>query len=120
MVLKSVIKSSELSARRAEPEFFGKCEFTGVLARQDELATSEVSARKYRKDKQQRSIVSGKTGYVDEFILCSETHQPLLVEEAERCNVTNRLVVPGLLARCDVTGKKILPAFWKSQPQPEN
>jgi superfamily II DNA or RNA helicase len=108
-VLKSILKSSELSAKRAEPRFFAKCEFTGAQALEDELATSQVSGKKYRKDKQQRSTVTGKTGYVDEFVLCAETQQTLLAEEAERCDVTNKLVVPGLLLRCEVTGKKALP-----------
>jgi superfamily II DNA or RNA helicase len=111
MVLKSVLKSSEISAKRAEPQFFGKCEFTGIRALEDELAISEISGKKYRKDKLQRSVVSGKTGYVDEFILCSETRQPLLAEEAEKCSVSNKLVTPGMLVRCEVTGQKVLPTF---------
>jgi hypothetical protein len=110
-VLKSVLKRSELSAKRAEPQFFGKCEFTGVQALEDELATSQVSGKIYRKDKQQRSIVSCRTGYIDEFVLCAETQQPLLPEEAEKCAVTNKIVVPGLLGRCEVTGKKVLPSL---------
>jgi hypothetical protein len=108
-VLKSVLKTSELSAKRAEPQFFAKCEFTGAQALEDELATSQVSGKKYRNDRQQRSIVTGRTGYVDEFVLCAETQRPLLAEEAERCDMTNKLVVPGLLERCEVTGKKVLP-----------
>jgi superfamily II DNA or RNA helicase len=110
-VLKSILKTSELSAKRAEPQFFAKCEFTGIQALEDELATSQVSGKRYRKDKQQRSAVTGKTGYVDEFVLCAETQQPLLAEEAERCDVTNKLVLPRLLGRCEVTGKKVLPSL---------
>jgi hypothetical protein len=52
-----------------------------------------------------------KTGCVDEFVLCAETLQPLLAEEAERCDVTHRLVVPGLLVRCEVSGNKVLPSL---------
>ncbi len=110
-ILKSILKSSELSAKRAEPQFFAKCEYTGAQALEDELATSQVSGKKYRKDKQQRSVVSGKTGYLDEFVFCPETRQPLLAEEAEKCDVTNKLVVPGLLRLCEVTGKKVLPSL---------
>ena len=62
MALKSVLITSERSAKRVEPEF-GRCEFTGVQAPGDELVTSEVSGKKYRKDKQERSAFSGKTGY---------------------------------------------------------
>jgi hypothetical protein len=108
-VLKSILKSSGLSGKRAEPQFFAKCEFTGLQALEDELALSQVSFKKYRKDKQQQSIVTGKTGYVDEFVLCAKTRLPLLVEEGERCAVTKELVVPGLLMRCEVTGQKVLP-----------
>lgn len=111
LVLKSLLRTSELSAKRAEPQFFGKCEFTGVQVLEDELGTSEVSGNKYRKDKQQRSVVSGKTGYTGEFMLCPETHQPLLVEEAEKCKVSNKLVCPGVLVRCEVSGDKVLPQF---------
>ena len=57
-----------------------------------------------------RSSRSGKLGYIDEFISCSETKQRLLADEAERCEVTGKLVVPGLLARCDLTGKRVLPS----------
>ncbi len=108
-VLKSVLKRSELSAKRAEPQFFAKCEFTGAQALRDELATSQVSGKRYRRDKQQQSIVSGKTGYIEEFVVCPETTQPLLLEEAEKCDITNKLVVPELLVRCQVTGKRVLP-----------
>src|SRR5450755_1811548 len=117
-VLKSVLKRSELSAKRAEPQFFAKCEFTGAQALEDELATSHVSGKRYRKDKQQRSIVSRRTGYIDEFVLCAETQQPLLLEEAEKCDVTNRLVVPGLLVRCEVTGQKVLPSLLEKSAAP--
>jgi hypothetical protein len=85
------------------------CEFTGIEALEDELATSQVSGRKYRADKQQRSIVSGKTGYIDEFVQCSETKHPLLPEEGEKCELTGKLVVPGILERCEVSGKRVLP-----------
>ena len=59
---------------------------------------------------QQRSTVSGKTGYVGEFLLCAETNLPLLAEEGERCATTNRLVLPGLLLQCDVTHQRVLPS----------
>jgi hypothetical protein len=74
-VLKSILKKSELSGRRAEAQFVARCEFTGVLALTDELETSQVSDKRYRRDRQQRSIVSGKTGYRDEFVQCAETGQ---------------------------------------------
>jgi hypothetical protein len=55
--------------------------------------------------------VTGKTGYVDEFVSCSQTQQSLLAEEGERCAVTNQLVLPGLLGLCQITGKKVLPSL---------
>lgn len=76
---------------------------------EEELATSQVSGKQYRADQQQRSIVSGKTGYVGEFAVCSETSHPLLTEEGEKCEVTGKLVVPGILERCEVSGKRVLP-----------
>jgi hypothetical protein len=111
MVLKSVLKTSEISGKRAEPQFIEKCQFTGIQALESELATSQVSGKKYRKDKQQWSVVSGKTGYSGEFVSCAETQQPLLAEEAERCDVTGKLVVPGRLMQCQITGKRVLPSL---------
>jgi hypothetical protein len=110
MVTKSLLKTSGLTGKRAEPGYFGKCEFTGIEALEDELTTSQASGKKYRGDRQQRSVVSGRTGYVEEFALCSETKHPLLPEEGEKCEVTGKLVVPGLLARCEVSGKRVLPS----------
>jgi superfamily II DNA or RNA helicase len=110
-ILKTILKTSDLSGKRAEPRFFAKCEFTGALALNNELETSQVSEKQYRKDRQQRSIVSGKTGYRDEFVQCAETGQPLLPEEAEKCDVTGKTVVPGVLLTCEVSGKKVVPAL---------
>ena len=62
-------------------------------------------------DRQQRSIVSGKTGYRDEFVQCAETGQLLLPEESEKCDVTGKIVVPGVLLKCEVSGKKVLPSL---------
>jgi hypothetical protein len=82
-----------------------------TLALTDELETSEVSGKRYRRDRQQLSIVSGKTGYRDEFVLCAETGQPLVPEESEKCDVTGKIVVPGVLLRCEVSNKKALPSL---------
>jgi hypothetical protein len=98
-VLKSVLKTSELSAKRAEPQFFAKCEFTGVQALEDEPATSQVSGKKYRKDKRQRSIVTGKTGYVDEFVSCAETQLPVLAEKLKGAML--RISLSSLDCWCD-------------------
>lgn len=77
---------------------------------ESELLVSQVSGKRYRADEQLRSVVSGKTGYQKEFIFCAETKQPLLREEAEKCEVTGKIVMPGLLEQCEVTGKKVLPS----------
>jgi hypothetical protein len=108
-VTKSFLKTSGLTGRRAEPQYFQKCAFTGIDALEDELATSQASGKKYRVDRQQRSIVSGKTGYLDEFSVCSETNHLLLPEEGEKCEVTGKLVVPGILEQCEASGKRVLP-----------
>jgi hypothetical protein len=108
-VTKSLLKTSGVTGKRAEPQFFGKCEFTGIEALEEELATSEVSGKKYRADRQLHSVVSGKTGYAAEFALCSETNNPLLPKEGEKCELTGKLVVPGILESCQVSGKRVLP-----------
>jgi hypothetical protein len=108
-VSKSFLKTSGLTGKRAEPQYFQKCEFTGIEALAGELATSQVSGKKYRADRQQRSVVSGITGYTDEFAVCSETINALLPEEGEKCEVTGKLVVPGILERCEISSKRVLP-----------
>ena len=57
-----------------------------------------------------QSVVSKKTGHRQEFIFCAETNQPLLVSEAETCEVTKKVVIPGLLELCEVSKKKVLPS----------
>jgi hypothetical protein len=56
---------------RAEPEHFGRCDFTGAEVLNTEIAVSEVSGKPYRTDQQLRSAVSGKAGHKEEFLyLC--------------------------------------------------
>jgi superfamily II DNA or RNA helicase len=110
LVVSSILKTSALSGKRAEPQCFARCEFTGSEVLENELAVSRISGKRFRMDEQLQSTVSGKTGHRQEFVFCAETNQPLLPEEAERCEVTGKTVVPGLLARCEVSGKKVLPS----------
>jgi len=56
------------------------------------------------------SAVSGKFGHKQEFIHCTETNKPLLLEESEKCEITGKLVMPGILEKCAITGKKVLPS----------
>jgi hypothetical protein len=49
------------------------------------------------------------TGHRQEFVFCTQTGQPLVLNEAEKCEVTGKFVAPGLLERCEVTGKRVLP-----------
>jgi superfamily II DNA or RNA helicase len=109
-VTANLLKTSAISGKRAEPQFFDRCEFTSVDAFENELAVSQVSGKRYRADEELRSVVSGKTGHKQEFIFCAETHQPLLLTEAEKCEVTGKLVMPGILQKCELTGKNVLPS----------
>lgn len=61
-------------------------------------------------DEQIRSAISGKTGHKSEFICCHETGQPLLVAEAEQCEVTGKYVKPGILELCTISRKRVLPS----------
>jgi hypothetical protein len=110
MVASSLLKTSALSGKRAEPSHFGRCDFTQVEVLDTELAISEVSGKRYRVDEQMRSALSGKTGHKQEFLACHETRQPLAVSEAERCEVTGKHVRPGILEPCAVTRKRVLPS----------
>jgi superfamily II DNA or RNA helicase len=111
MVDKTILKTSAISGTRGEPQYFAQCEFTGAeVLKNDELAVSEVSNRRYRQDQRQRSVVSGRTGHKDEFIVCAQTGHSLLLSEAEKCEVTGAAVQPGILQRCEVSGKRVLPS----------
>jgi hypothetical protein len=57
-----------------------------------------------------RSAVSGKSGHKQEFLICDETHQPIVTQEAEHCEVTGRHVRPGILESCAVTQKRVVPS----------
>lgn len=108
-VVKSLLKMSAVSGKKAEPKFFGKCEFTDLELLDTELAISQVSGKHYRIDEELRSVVSGKTGHKQEFILCAESNQPLLLSESEKCDISGKIVIPGLLEVCAISGKKVLP-----------
>jgi superfamily II DNA or RNA helicase len=106
----SFLKTCSLTGKRAEPEYFGRCDFTGTEALNTELAVSEVSGKRYRLDQQLRSAISGKAGHRQEFLFCHETRQPLMLDEAEKCESTGKMVRPGVLESCGVTGKAVLPS----------
>jgi hypothetical protein len=108
IITSTLLKTSALSGKRAEPEFFDKCEFTSSEVLKNELKISEVSQKHYRIDEQASSVISRKLGHQQEFIICSETNQLLLAVEAERCDITGKIVMPGLLESCEVSGKKVL------------
>jgi hypothetical protein len=104
------LKKSAVSGKKAEPSYFGKCEFTSVDTLLSELSVSEISGKRYRSDEQARSAFSGKTGHKSEFTECQESHQTIARVEAERCEITGKLVRPGVLVTCDITGKHVLPS----------
>lgn len=75
----------------------------------EEVAISEISGKKYRVDQQLRSIVSGRTGHELEFLTCHETRQPIVSDEAEKCEITGYFVRAGVLQKCEISGRKVLP-----------
>lgn len=110
LVARSLLKTCALTGKQAEPENFGKCAFTGAELLNTELGVSELSAKRYRRDQQMRSSVSGKSGHQQEFLICHETAQPITPEEAEQCEVTKQFVRKGVLEQCPLTGKAVLPS----------
>jgi superfamily II DNA or RNA helicase len=107
---KVLLKTSAATGVRAEPEHFGKCQFTNLDFLKSELAVSEISGKAYRQDQRRRSVVSGRSGHKDEFIVCSQTGQSLVRDEAEKCEATGKLVQPHILQECAVTKKRVLPS----------
>lgn len=103
------LKTSRISGRRAEARLFGRCTFTDIDALETELAISEISQKKYRRDEQLRSEISGLTGHKSEFTRCVETNAVLLTSEAKRCAITQKLVAPGVLETRSVTNQDVLP-----------
>jgi superfamily II DNA or RNA helicase len=109
-VARSLLKTCPLTGKRAEPEHFGKCEFTGAEILHSELGVSEVSGKRYRLDQQLRSAVSGQAGHKEEFLICHETRQPMIPQDAEQCEVTKKFVRKGVLDTCALTRKAVLPS----------
>lgn len=109
--LKSLLKTCGISGRLGEPEFFGRCAFTECDALKEELMTSQVSSRQYRKDQDRASAVSGVRGHRSEFVECVVTAKSLLLREAERCEVSSSIAAPGALMRCEASGKRVIPSL---------
>jgi hypothetical protein len=105
-----LLRTSAVSGKRAEPDQFGACAFTGVEALKSELALSRVSGKIYRADEGKQSDISGKTGHASEFVNCHETQQVIAAEEAETCEVSRHKVRPGVLVTCEATGNRVLPS----------
>jgi hypothetical protein len=58
--------------RRGAPEDFVTCDFTGTLVLADELATSDISGKRYRQEQQEQDC-HGNTVYSSGFVRCSRT-----------------------------------------------
>src|SRR5262249_41812985 len=87
---------------------FGHCDFSATEVLRENLATSEVSRKLYRRDQGLTSVVSGLSGHKREFTVCYETRQPILADESERCAVTGKVVRVGVLEACAATAKPVL------------
>lgn len=109
-VISSLLRTSAVSGVRAEPDHLGRCEFTGVDALRSELQVSGASGRRFRQDEAAQSAVSHLIGHRSEFVVCSQTGQPLLPSEAERCELTGAIVRPGILDECAVSGRRVVPS----------
>jgi hypothetical protein len=110
LVDRLLLKVCALSGRKAEPAYFGRCEFTSSDVLLENLSTSDVSGKQLRKDQVLTSAVSGKIGHRSEFLECFVTKQSVLPDESERCAVTGKVVRLGVLEICAATGKRVLPA----------
>jgi superfamily II DNA or RNA helicase len=108
VVGKTLLKTCAVSGRKAEPAHFGYCDFSSADVLLENLATSVPSGRKYRSDQGLSSVVSGRSGHKSEFVICYETRQPILPDEAERCSSTGKLVRIGVLEACGATGRRVL------------
>ena len=59
---RSLLATSGVSGKKAEPAFIARCELTNVDALASELEVSEASGKHHRADEQMRSAFSGMTG----------------------------------------------------------
>ncbi len=109
-VPKTCLKQCQVTGTIALQHLLAQCEFTEAKVLDTELAVSEVSGRRYRRDEQMCSIVSGKKGHKSEFLICHETRQPLLLSEAEQCEISGNYVRKGILEQCEVSQKRVLPS----------
>ncbi|OQX21487.1 MAG: hypothetical protein BWK80_33165, partial [Desulfobacteraceae bacterium IS3] len=100
----------QITGTIALKHLLAQCEFTKAKVLNTELAVSEVSGRRYRRDEQMSSVISGKRGHKSEFLIFYETRQPLLFSEAEQCEVSGNYVKKGILEQCEVSQKRVLPS----------
>jgi len=105
-----ILKTCAVTGKKAEPTHMGRCFFTQADVLKNQLVVSEISNKTYRVDQTAASVVSARPGHKSEFVICYETRQPLLADEAERCENTGQLVRPGVLTTCAATGKRVLPS----------
>jgi hypothetical protein len=109
-VISGLLRKSEISGKRGEPQHFSRCSFTNTEALISELSTSELSGGLYRRDQEGASSHSGKRGHKSEFVDCFMTRQTIASIEAEQCEETQQFVRPGILVSCSATGRRVLPS----------
>ena len=104
LVLLHLLVASELSARRALPEFTAICVVSGKRMLHGELGMSDVSGARAHPSHLQTSPVSGRKGIIAELATCELTGVLVLSDELERSQISGKLYRRDEKARSSVSG----------------
>ncbi|MGP9812926.1 SNF2-related protein [Rhodopseudomonas sp. NSM] len=103
--LRHLLEVSEVSRRKALPEFMATCAYSGKRVLQDELETSDVTGKQVAAALMKTSAMSGKRAEPDQFGKCGFTDAEVLKSEMKTSQLSGKAYRNDEEARSDVSGK---------------
>jgi superfamily II DNA or RNA helicase len=103
--LKHRLLKSEISGRRALPNFGRRCSVSGKQIFEDEAGVSDVTTAIVTRDLLKTCAVCGKKGEPEHFSRCSFTHVDVLKERLATSEVSQKSYRSDQELRCVVTGR---------------
>jgi superfamily II DNA or RNA helicase len=104
-VIQHLLVPSDVSRRKALPEFVLKCSFSGKNVLQDELEVSAVTGRSVAAALLRTSAVSGKRAEPDQFGACAFTGVEALKSELALSRVSGKIYRADEGKQSDISGK---------------
>jgi len=144
LVLDHLLRKSDISGRKALPEFIGTCSYSGKAALQDELELSVSTGKPVASALLKTSPISGKRAEPDQFATCAFTGVDALtselfvsaisgksyradeekkselsgrcghISEFIRCKETSQLLASDEAETCELTHQKVRPGLLKT------